>query len=101
MAPAIKKFGTAWSKANNRLAKMKALKNVRWKMSGVPVEELAYVRTMLLAALARKDGEAVRRITASLNEKDVLAIMRQWKCAYTSNDHAKMKKLMTLSNENP
>ena len=101
MAPAIKKFGTAWSKANNRLAKMKALKNVRWKMSGVPVEELAYVRTMLLAALARKDGEAVRRITASLNEKDVLAIMRQWKCAYTTNDHAKMKKLMTLSNENP
>lgn len=96
MAPAIKKFGTAWSKANNRLAKLKALKIVRRKMSGVPViEDLAYVRTILLAALARKDAASIRNITTSLDEKDVLAIMRQWKCAYTTNDHAKMKKLMS------
>jgi hypothetical protein len=94
MAPAILKFGTVWSKANNRLAKLKALRHVRTKFNGIPIEDVAYIRTVLLAALAQKDAKTIQSITACLGEKDVLAIMRQWKCGYTTNHHIKMKKLM-------
>jgi hypothetical protein len=91
ITPNIKKFGTAWSKSNNRLAKLKGLRSVFAKMR-IPVEDLAFVRASITSAPA-----ATARKLRHLHEKDILAIMRQWKCGYLTSHHVRMKKYMTLS----
>lgn len=82
---AMEKYGTVWSRENNKKTKEKSLQKV-----GMTAQEVALIRTILVAAVARGDVETVRRFAAQYGGADtVLAIMRLWKTKYTLAMHKK------------
>ena len=80
----LSKFGTMWSRDNNRRTKEKALRYIREVMSerewhaSSTIESLATLR----AIVGTQKWEHILPILQDLPNETVLAVMRRWKCGW-------------------
>ena len=99
--PAIDKFGTIWSRMYNQCARMRHVKGIAFAraeagLGHLPVEDLAYLRDILDAALASGDADAVRAAAAGVggSAEHVLMLMRLWDRGYRQSAHSRVKKML-------
>lgn len=101
---ALERYGVAWNKNYMRLTKAKQLRAVdraRRERGLAPLgaDGAAYVRHMLLAALAAKGPRDATREAfvalaagAGLDAANVLNVMRLWDSGYTLSTHARVRR---------
>jgi hypothetical protein len=99
--PKIDKFGTIWSRMYNQCARMRHVKGIACAraelgLAALPVEDLAYLRDVLDAALAAGDAAGVRAAAAGVggSAEHVLMLMRLWDRGYRQSAHSRVKKML-------
>jgi hypothetical protein len=99
--PRIDKFGTIWSRMYNQCARLRHVKGIARAraeagLGFLQVEDLAYLRDILDAALASGDADAVRAAAAGVGGRaeEVLMLMRLWERGYRQSAHSRVKKML-------
>ena len=90
--PIMDKYGTVWSRENNKRTKEKIVHAVRMAFPHISVEDIAGIRAVLAAAVERDDRETMRAFAETYGDHTVLAIMRLWKTKYTIAQHKRLTK---------
>jgi hypothetical protein len=90
-------YGVVWSKLHLQACRAKHVKTIATQRADarlpfIPVEDMAYVRGMILQCDAAKDWETLRRVAHGLRPDGVLALMRLWSCKYTQSVHSRVTK---------
>lgn len=89
----LTKFGTVWSRENNRRTKEKSLMRIMQARAAeglgpLDMHALAMVRTMIMTCVRDTRYAEIPEMPADT----ILAIMRLWKVGYTQSHHAHVKK---------
>ena len=95
-------YGMVWSRAHLQAAKLRLTKTIATQRAdaGLPANlstlDLAWVRTMVMAADEAKDSAALAHVLHGMQPAGVLAIMRLWKGKYTQSMHSRVCKSLTM-----
>lgn len=86
----LEKYGTVWSRENNRRTKEKAVKTAQETFGAMPVVDVALVRGLLQVALEHDSMDVLQAFARDYGGDTLLAIMRLWKTRYTLTTHKKI-----------
>ena len=91
----MQKYGTVWSRENNKKTKEKTLKTASLGVPGLGAEDLGCLRCVMQAALKKGELDVLVSFAKHYGADTLLSLMRLWKSNYALTTHKKVTSALT------